>query len=73
MLDCRNCISLLKKQGIGRMPKVGLHDSKYEENYTDEIYQDLYSNQKDKKQTLDMHIDQLLDKLEENFLFLDQN
>ena len=55
----------LKKQGIGRMPKVGLHDSKYEENYTDEIYQDLYSNQKDKKQTLDMHIDQLLDKLEE--------
>ena len=54
----------LKKQGIGRMPKVGLHDHKYEENYTDEIYQDLYSNQKDKKQTLDMHIDELLDRLE---------
>ena len=56
----------LKKQNIGRMPKVGLHDPRYEENYTDEIYQDLYANQKDKKQTLDMHIDQLLEELEKN-------
>tara|TARA_B110000444_G_scaffold248478_1_gene272370 strand:+ start:1023 stop:2261 length:1239 start_codon:yes stop_codon:yes gene_type:complete len=53
----------LKTHNIGRMPKVGLYDRKYDENYTDEIYEDLYVNQKDKKETLDMHIDKLLEEM----------
>lgn len=54
----------LKAHNIGRMPKVGLYDSRYDENYTDEIYNDLYTNQKEKKETLDMHIDKLLEEME---------
>jgi predicted metal-dependent peptidase len=54
----------LKAHNIGKMPKVGLYDRKYDENYTDEIYNDLYTNQKEKKETLDMHIDKLLEEME---------
>ena len=53
----------LKQHNIGKMPKVGLYDRKYDENYTDEIYDDLYVNQKQKKETLDMHIDKLLEEM----------
>lgn len=56
----------LKNQGVGKMPEVGLWDPKYHEKYTEEIYDDLYTRQVDKQQTLDMHIDQLLDQIEKN-------
>ena len=54
----------LINQNVGRMPKVGLYDDRYRENYTDEIYDDLHQNQKKVKQTLDMHIDKLLEEME---------
>ena len=56
----------LKKQGVGQMPSVGLWDPKYDEKYTEEIYDDLYARQVDKQETLDMHIDQLVEELEKN-------
>ena len=56
----------LKDQHIGRMPKVGLYDDKYRENYTDEIYDDLFTKQKKVQKTLDMHIDELVKKIDEN-------
>ena len=54
----------LKDQHIGKMPKVGLFDEKYRENYTDEIYDDLFAKKKKVQKTLDMHIDQLMKEID---------
>ena len=56
----------LISQNIGTMPKEGLYDRKYDDMFTDEIYDHLYKTQADKKETLDMHIDKLLDKMEKD-------
>jgi len=56
----------LKNQGVGKMPEVGLWDPMYHEKYTEEIYDDLYARQVEKQETLDMHLDQLIDQMEKN-------
>jgi len=54
----------LVNQGIGVMPKEGLFDRQYNDMYTDEIYDHLMETQPPVKQTLDMHIDKLLDEMD---------
>ena len=47
----------LVREGLGKMPKQGLHDSKYYDKNSDEVYQDLEKNAVEIKVTLDMHMD----------------
>ena len=47
----------LVREGLGKMPKEGLHDSKYYDKNSDEVYGDLKKNQVEFKVTLDMHLD----------------
>ena len=47
----------LVREGLGKMPKEGLHDPKYYDKNSDEIYTDLKKNQVEIKLTLDMHLD----------------
>ena len=54
----------LKNQHIGKMPEVGLWDPSYSDKYTEEIYEDLYARQVEKQETLDMHMDKLIEEME---------
>ena len=47
----------LVHEGLGKMPKQGLYDSKYRDKNSDEVYQDLKKNAVEIKVTLDMHMD----------------
>ena len=47
----------LVREGLGKMPKEGLHDIKYYEKNSDEVYTHLKKNQVEIKVTLDMHLD----------------
>ena len=47
----------LVREGLGKMPKQGLHDPKYYDKNSDEIYSDLKKNAVEIKVTLDMHMD----------------
>ena len=47
----------LVREGLGKMPKEGLHDSKYYDKNSDEIYGELKKNAVEIKVTLDMHLD----------------
>ena len=47
----------LVREGLGKMPKQGLHDPKYYDKNSDEIYSSLKKNAVEIKVTLDMHMD----------------
>ena len=47
----------LVRENLGKMPKEGLHDPKYYDKNSDEIYGELKKNQVEIKVTLDMHLD----------------
>lgn len=47
----------LVREGLGKMPKEGLHDMKYYDKNSDEIYSELKKNAVEIKVTLDMHLD----------------
>ena len=47
----------LVREGLGKMPKQGLHDPKYYDKNSDEIYASLKKNAVEIKVTLDMHMD----------------
>ena len=47
----------LVREGLGKMPKEGLHDIKYYDKNSDEIYGELKKNAVEIKVTLDMHLD----------------
>lgn len=48
---------VLIQEGIGTMPKVGLHNAKYRGQIAEEVYDDLVKNKAAKKETLDVHFD----------------
>ena len=47
----------LVREGLGKMPKQGLHDPKYYDKNSDEVYSSLKKNAVEIKVTLDMHMD----------------
>jgi predicted metal-dependent peptidase len=47
----------LVRESLGKMPKQGLHDPKYYDKNSDEIYSSLKKNAVEIKVTLDMHMD----------------
>ena len=47
----------LIREGLGKMPKEGLHDVKYYDKNSDEIYGELKKNAVEIKVTLDVHLD----------------